>query len=577
MKQINKNIMLCSALMIQGGALQMAAQEARPNIIWITCEDISPYMHCYGDNVVKTPNIDQLAKEGRQFQSMYTAAGVSAPSRSGIITGMYPTSIGTQHMRTSNIKPTINEKTGVPNYSAVIPSEVRCFPEYLRTAGYYTSNNMKTDYQFNEPVTVWDECDGTASYRDCPKGKPFFSVFNLFITHESQLFKRSRLFEGHEDLIVDPAKVVVPPYYKDTQAVREAIAMQLSNVQLMDYHMGEIIKQLKADGVYDNSYVFFFSDHGGTLPWSKREVLERGTHIPFIVKYPGGKNAGTTDKELHSSIDLAPSILSLAGVNIPSYMQGQAFLGAKASKKARKYVFAARDRMDERYDRVRSVRDNRYRYIYNYMPNQLKYQDIAYRMGIPMMKEMLELHKEGKLNADQDDWFKPTKPVEELYDVENDPHELHNLASDPRYAKKLKELRNAFNKWTKEVGDMSAKPEKQMVADWWNGKDKAPVTSEPVLNKSNDGYTLACNTEGASIGYRIIKAGTTPQQAQRIVHTWDMPLVFGFQKNGNSVKTRPVWNVYTKGSVIKLNPGDRLIVKAQRIGYDVAEKTFDIK
>ena len=161
--------------------------------------------------------------------------------------------------------------------------------------------------------------------------------------------------------------------------------------------------------------------------------------------------------------------------------------------------------------------------------------------------------------------------------MENDPHELHNLASDPRYAKKLKELRNAFNKWTKEVGDMSAKPEKQMVADWWNGKDKAPVTSEPVLNKSNDGYTLACNTEGASIGYRIIKAGTTPQQAQRIVHTWDMPLIFGFQKNGNSVKTRPVWNVYTKGSVIKLNPGDRLIVKAQRIGYDVAEKTFDIK
>ena len=279
MKCFSKSIILTSsALIIQGTWLQ--AQEERPNIIWITCEDISPYMETYGDRVVKTPNIDQLAIEGQQFQSVYTTAGVSSPSRSCIITGMYPMSIGTQHMRTLIETPAVSQKIGVPKYSAVLPEYVKAFPEYLRTNGYYTSNNLKTDYQFIEPVTVWDECSAAATYRKAPKGKPFFSIFNLFITHESQLFKQSPWFEEHKDLLVNPEKVSLPPYYKDTPEARKCMALMLSNVQLMDYQVGQIINQLKKDGVYDNSYIFFFSDHGGTMPWMKREILERGTHIP---------------------------------------------------------------------------------------------------------------------------------------------------------------------------------------------------------------------------------------------------------------------------------------------------------
>ena len=182
----------------------------------------------------------------------------------------------------------------------------------------------------------------------------------------------------------------------------------------MDYQVGQIINQLKKDGVYDNSYIFFFSDHGGTMPWMKREILERGTHIPFIVKYPKGKNAGTVNTDLISAVDFAPTILSLADISIPDYMQGQAFLGKQAVKEKRQYVFAGRDRLDECYDRVRSVRDKQFRYIFNFMPDRPKYMNVTYRLNIPMMKELLELHKEGKLNQHQEDWFKPTKPMEEF-------------------------------------------------------------------------------------------------------------------------------------------------------------------
>jgi len=490
---------------------------------------------------------------------------------------MYPTSIGTQHMRTFNISSKINQIIGVPNYAAVIPSYVKAFPEYLRIYGYYTTNNMKTDYQFTAPVTVWDECDEAATYERCPKGKPFFSVYNFFITHESQLFKQSFLFKGNEDLLVDPNKVIVPPYYKDTPTVRAGIALLLSNIQLMDREVGKLIAQLKKDGLYDNSYIFFFSDHGGALPWMKREILERGTHIPFIVKFPKNKYADKKDYDLHSSVDLAPTVLSLAGVKIPSYMQGQAFLGDQSSNTQRKYVFAGRDRMDECYDRVRSVRDKEFRYICNFMPNQPKYQPLSYRLKIPMMREMLELHKEGKLNQYQDDWFKPTKPLEELYDVKNDPNELHNLADDPRYKDKLEELRIAFRAWMDKVGDMSYMPEKEMVKNWWHDKDKAPQTSDPVLRHTLNGYTLSCSTLGASIGYRILTRDKKDQKVPQVIKTWDLTKIFGGNKDGQIFMSEPDWNVYISGQVLKIKKGEKLIVNAMRIGYSPSIKTFNIE
>jgi N-sulfoglucosamine sulfohydrolase len=548
--------------------LQVKAQNntgKKTNIVWITCEDISPYIGVYGEKAVRTPNIDQLAKEGIQYKHAYTTAGVCAPSRSAIITGMYQTSIGTQHMRTKAVNPKYMGE-GVPNYSAVIPDYVKAFPEYLRANGYYTTNNEKQDYQFDAPVTVWDENGPAASYRNRPAGKPFFSVFNNFITHESQLFKK-------DSLLVDPRNVTVPPYYEDTKQTRIDIARQLTHIQIMDRQVGEIVSMLKKDGLYENTIIFFYSDHGGALPWMKREVLDRGLHIPLIVRMPGGQGAGTVNSELISGVDLAPTVLSLAGITIPKHLQGQAFLGGQQAKAPRKYIYGARDRMDEKYDRVRAVRDKRFEYIYNYMPEKPHYQDLNYRHGIPMMKEMLALRDAGKLNPNAMAWFKVPKDVEELYDTEKDPHQLHNLATDPQYKAKLEELRTAFRSWEKAVGDMSAVPEKEMVYGWWGGKDKAPTTATPLISSSQKGAAITCATKGASIGYRIVKAGQEKSTEKHTVRTWDAGLVMDAAQNGKQVEAAPVWQVYT-GQTIKLNKGDQLLVNAMRIGYEPATAEY---
>jgi N-sulfoglucosamine sulfohydrolase len=537
----------------------------KPNIVWITCEDISPYIGAYGDPVVQTLNIDQLAKEGIKYTYAFTTAGVCAPSRSAIITGMYQTSIGTQHMRTSG-----NPKyQPVPSYSAVIPEYVKCFPEYMRLNGYYTTNNEKQDYQFVAPVTVWDENGPAASYRNRPEEKPFFSVFNLMITHESQLFMRK-----NDSLLVDPAQVKIPAYYKDTETTRRDMARQYTNIQIMDKQVGEIIRMLKEDNLYDQTIIFFYSDHGGALPWMKREILDRGIHIPLIIKMPGQQLAGTINSNLISAVDFAPTVLSLAGIKIPAHMQGKAFLGNQASKQPRSYIFAARDRMDTEYDRVRAVRDKRFKYIYNYMPEKPSYQNIEFRLDIPIMKEILELKEAGQLNEHTMAWFKAPKAVEELYDTEADPEELHNLASSPQYTDKLSTFRQIFKQWTTEVGDMAATPEKEMITTWWGGKNQAPVTATPQLQHSVKGTTITCATKGASIGYRIVKAGEQEMLQTHLVSSWDSNTLFGGKiKNGQPFQSSPVWQVYD-GKPIKLSSGDTLLVQAMRIGYQPASIEF---
>jgi N-sulfoglucosamine sulfohydrolase len=533
----------------------------RPNILWITCEDISPFIGAYGDKEVKTPNIDQLAREGVRYTHVYTTAGVCAPSRSAIITGMYQTSIGTQHMRTIGDP----KYQPVPSYSAVIPYYVKCFPEYLRKAGYYCTNNEKQDYQFEAPVTVWDENGPAASFRNRPEGKPFFAVFNLFITHESQLFSRK------DSLLVDTSAVSVPPIYPDTRAVRHDISRMLTNIERMDSEVGEIVQMLKDDGLYDNTIIFFYSDHGGVLPWMKREVLERGTHIPFVIRFPHAEHAGNVNNDMISAVDFAPTVLSLAGVPIPSYMQGQAFLGSQKAKAPRKYVFAARDRMDTEYDRVRMVRDKRFRYLYNYMPEKPYYQNIEYRLSIPMMRDILKLRDGGKLDSIQMAWFK-TKPVEELYRVENDPYEYHNLATNPKYKPELIELRAAFQNWTKKVGDLGSIPEKEMIRQMWGGRDSAPVTAMPQVVKVNGGVKISCATKGASIGYRIVKAGSDEKPELHTIQSYDFGYAFG-RKNGGMQPAAPVWQVYN-GEVIRLENGDTLLVNAMRIGYKAAVLSY---
>jgi uncharacterized sulfatase len=474
---------------------RVAAQPSAPNILWISSEDTSPDLGCYSDPYASTPNLDKLATEGARYTHAFSVYGVCAPSRSSIITGMYPTAIGTCHMRSQ----------GVP------PSYVKCFTEYLRAAGYYCSNNSKTDYNLGQPnqiqawpLTAWDDCSNKAHWRNRGSNTPFFSVINLTVSHESQaradeatLQKyRAQLKPGQ---VHDPAKAVLPPYYADTPAVRQNWANYYDTVSLMDQQAGQILKQLEEDGLASNTIVFYWGDHGRGLTRGKRWVYDSGIRVPLIIRWPGKLRPGSVENRMVSLMDLGPTVLSLAGVKPPDYMHGRAFLGIHEAA-PRKYIFAARDRMDETYDTIRAVRDSRYKYIRNYHPERPYAQYIEYMDQMPILKEMRRLHKEGSLNAAQALWFAPSKPVEELYDCEKDPHEINNLAGRPEAKAKLEELRAAHLQWLKDQPDLGQLPEAELKAKM-RPSGKWEETAAPEILVQNGEVTLRCTTEGSSIAW----------------------------------------------------------------------------
>ena len=428
----------------------------RPNVLWITCEDISPNLGCYGDDYARTPTLDRLAAGGVRYLNAYGITGVCAPNRSCLITGVYPSTLGSHDMRSTTR----------------LPQRVKCFSEYLRTAGYYCTNNSKTDYNFPPPKTAWDESSNQAHWRKRKPGQPFFSVLNFTVCHESQIrqpdagfFKKTaRLTPGQRH---DPARVPVPPMHPDTPEVRQDWARYHDLITAMDYQAGDVLKQLEEDGLADETIVFFFSDHGAGMPGWKKWVWESGLRVPLIVRFPGryekwapGPAGGTTDR-LVSFVDFAPTVLSLAGVQIPPHVQGQAFLGARATG-PRDYIYAIRDRMAERYDTVRVVRDKRYQYLRNYVPHLGWSQNISYTYLMPTMQVWQRLAEAGKLDAVRGRYFLPTKPVEELYDTAADPHQIHNLAADPRYEAVLKRMRHQGVAWMKRTHDLGLLPEYEM-------------------------------------------------------------------------------------------------------------------
>jgi arylsulfatase A-like enzyme len=506
----------------------------QPNILWLVAEDLSPqHLGVYAGTGGSSPNLDSLAADGIFFTHAYSTAGVCAPSRAALITGAYQTSIGAMHMRTLGMSKNALDAypPGHQSYSAVIPENMKTYPELLRMAGYYTSNNSKEDYQFKGPVTMWDESNNKAHWRNRKDPKqPFFSIFNFTISHESQVWARA-----DEPLLVDPADVYIPPYYPDDSITRAVMARFITNAMRMDMQVGEIIKQLKEDGLYENTIIFFYADHGDGMPYAKRELYDRGLKVPLIVKAPFLEKGGKAE-ELVSFVDFGPTVLSLAGVQIPESMQGQAFLGSQKGPD-RKYIYAARDRMDSEYDRVRAVSDGRYKYIRNYMPEKPNYQPIQYRLNNPLMIHLLELNKENKLDANQARWFATTKPDEEFYDTSVDPFEFNNLVANPEYAEKLAELRAAHLKWIEDFGDLGAMNEQEMVKNWWDGKDTPPVTAGPEISFQSGKVTLSSATKGAAIGYRKSSSDT--------------------------------WSVYQQP--FEWKAGDSLYVNAHRIGYEPSE------
>ena len=437
-------------------ALSVSASGAeRPNVLWISCEDIGPHLGCYGCADAKTPTLDTLAARGVRFSHAFTTCPVCATNRSSIITGMYPTTLGTHEMRCQ----------------AVLPDDVKCFSEYLREAGYYCGNNAKTDYNFRVPKGTWDESSDKAHWRNRTAGQPFFFVRNFTNTHESHIWPRGQKhLRQTPDLTaaerLDPANLQLPPYYPDVPEARRDWANYLENITQLDHNVARLLNELEKDGLVDDTIIFFWSDHGAGLPRAKRWLYDSGTRVPLFVVIPEKfrveqqAQANTVDDQLVSFIDLAPTVLTLCGIGPPKQMQGRAFLGPRLSP-PRKHAFGTRDRMDERTDMIRTVRDKRYRYIRNFMPWRPYAQWIDYAARNATMQVLRRLKAAGQLDAAQQWFMADRKPAEELYDTETDPHEIHNLAIQPSQENKarLQQFRDLLEAWQLETRDLGLLPE----------------------------------------------------------------------------------------------------------------------
>jgi uncharacterized sulfatase len=467
------------------GASGAQAAPQRPNILWLSAEDISPHLGCYGDPHAQTPHLDQLATESVRYTHAFTTAGVCAPCRSGIITGMYQTTLGTHHMRSL----------------VQLPKQVRPFPAYLREAGYYTANNSKEDYQFVTPEGVWDDSSTHAHWRDAAPGQPFFAVFNFMGCHESGITGDAKYREVTGGLTLEERQdaaqlTTLPPYYADTPTIREDWKRNYELITAMDAWAGNLIAQLQADGLYENTIIMFWSDHGVGLPRAKRWLYDSGTHIPLIVRIPekfraqGQGTPGSVQDELVSSIDLGPTVLRLAGVEVPDHCQGRPFLGNDLDE-PRKYVFGARDRMDERYDIIRLVRDQRFLYLRNYEPWKPYYQYMNTAEQAATMSQLRSLHEAGQLPDAAERYFAASKPAEELYDTHLDPHQLHNLAGDPQCDEVLRRMRQAQAAWATQTKDLGLVPEPILCA------------REATLG---DRYAVLRQPEGDALAQRLVRA-----------------------------------------------------------------------
>jgi arylsulfatase A-like enzyme len=450
--------------------LLSASAADRPNVLWITAEDLSPALGAYGDPDASTPNLDAFANESVRYTRAFAAAPVCSPSRSTLITGMWAPSLGTSQMRST----------------FPLPPSVNAFPAYLREAGYFTTNQIKTDYNTSDETRLiqesWDEISPTASWSSSSRkeGQPFFTVINHMVSHQSatmvwpyEVFREKVQAKLPAEQIHDPAKITVPPYYPDTEVVRRELARFHDCVSVLDQEVGAILEQLEKDGLADDTIVFFYSDHGSGMPRHKRLLHDSGMHVPLMVRFPEkyqhlapAKAGGTVDR-LVTFVDFAPTVLSLAGIEAPKAMQGQIFLGPQAAPEA-EYVYGFRDRVDEVFDLSRSIRSKDYLYIRNYQPHLSWAQPSVYSDQGAIQQEIF---RHAAANADsltkpQKAYVAPTRPIEEFYDVNADPQNLVNLLEgDLTDAQKtaLDAHRAAFVKKRMEILDLGALPESLMV------------------------------------------------------------------------------------------------------------------
>jgi arylsulfatase A-like enzyme len=439
----------CIAALLTGAlVLASAAAPAAglPNILWIVAEDINPQLGCYGDSYAVTPNIDRFATNALRYTKCWSTAPVCAPARTALITGVYPTSLGAEHMRSL----------------VTMPDFMRMYPQFLRDRGYYCVNNAKEDYNVQKPGKVWNESSNRAHWKNRQPGQPFFAAFNIDISHESQIRIRPHTLQH------DPAEVRLPAYHPDTPEVRHDWAQYYDNITAMDAIAGKHLQELADAGLADATIVFFYGDNGGGMPRSKRWPYNSGLNVPLIIRVPDKFKhlappdylPGAATDRLVAFVDFAPTLLSLAGVKPPDCMQGHAFMGQFAAA-PQKYLFGFRGRMDERCDLVRSVRNDRFIYARNFMPHLIYGQFLAYMFETPTTRIWKQLYDDGKLKPPQT-YFWETKPPEELYDLQTDPDEVRNLANSPEPQVVLGELRQALHDHTLATRDVGFLTEAEM-------------------------------------------------------------------------------------------------------------------
>lgn len=467
------------------------AQE-KPNFLVVVCEDISPYLGVYGDSVAVTPNLDQFAQNATKHTSMFTTVGVSAPSRYSLITGRYSSNDGANYMRSNYFD---------ADFEVVPEDGVKCFTEYLREDGYYCVNNDKTDCQFNVPASAWNESSNKAHWQNAPEGQPFYAQFNIFITHECNIWKQT-----NEPLAVDPKDINVPPYYPDNDIVRHDMAVMYSNVARMDKIFGQFLAELEASDKADNTIVIFFSDNGGPLPRGKRELLNSGSNVPFMIRFPekmrSSECAQGVDERFAMFVDIPATILSLAGVEIPDNMQGEALYGEQKGEE-RNFVFGATDRFDEQFEKRGSIRDRKWLYVKNYYPSQSTYRPVEYRLGMPMMRNMYELYQKGELNDIQRIWFEPPYEEEQLYDCVADPHNVNNLAQNPKYRKVLRKMRKMYEKeWIEEYNKEWVSYKEEDFIKVMHPTGVKPQCPTPEITMQDGAYQIANLQNAYSVVYK---------------------------------------------------------------------------
>ena len=526
---------------------QVIFTDERPNILVIMADDMSLRINALGDKTAITPNLDELVKNGTSYMNAFTTAGVCACSRSALLTGKNQISIGSMHMRTSS--------GGSVPYLAVPEAHIKAFPEILRKQGYFTFTNDKLDYQFSGifpgsgPFTIWNSEKDKFGWKNRKNSEPFFGMINLIITHESGIFRgkmnsvdtqaiklmqqtRQMLYEAP----VKPENVIVPPFLPDTPEVRKDIARAYNNIYILDIEVKEIIDQLKKDNILDDTIIIFTSDHGDGLPRYKRELFDTGINVPFITlipkKFSSWQKPGEKIYDLVSFLDIAPTVLDLAGVSIPSYMDGKSIFGNEKNE----YIFAARDRLDSFKGKTRAVRNKDYKFIKNYSLGIVGAQKLSFRENLMSMKELRKMYENNELNEIQKIWLELI-PELQLYDLNKDPYEINNLAYDPNYKDKVLLLENVLEQWIEKNNFHGHLEEEDLIEVFWP-ENTQPQTTEPLYSLED--------------GFLHLKNNNVSKDAS-----------IGFSYDGKN------WEVYSEPIEIKKNK--KIYFKAVRYGWKESE------